>query len=82
MVYMAPLESEGKGAVWTKIYEDGLTNGKWAVDTFIANKGAITIDLPNLKAGDYLIRPEMIGLHEGDRAGGAQFYNGKQPLVS
>ncbi|KAF2846564.1 lytic polysaccharide monooxygenase [Plenodomus tracheiphilus IPT5] len=76
MVYIAPAESKGEGAVWTKIYEDGLSGGKWAVDTFIANKGLITVDLPNLKAGDYLIRPEMIGLHEGNNEGGAQFYNG------
>lgn len=76
MVYIAPAESNGEGAVWTKLYEDGLTNGKWAVDTFIANKGQISITLPDLAAGEYLIRPEMIGLHEGNRQGGAQFYNG------
>ncbi|KAJ4333990.1 hypothetical protein N0V95_009291 [Ascochyta clinopodiicola] len=76
MVYIAPAESDGKGAVWTKLYEDGLTDGKWGVDNFIANKGKITITLPNLTAGEYLIRPEMIGLHEGNNQGGAQFYNG------
>lgn len=76
MVYIAPAESEGKGAVWTKIFEEGLSGGKWAVDNFIANKGAITIDLPNLAPGDYWIRPEVIGLHEAGSEGGAQFYNG------
>ncbi|CAO2650084.1 Nn.00g013760.m01.CDS01 [Neocucurbitaria sp. VM-36] len=76
MVYIAPADSNGEGAVWTKIYEEGLSGGKWGVDNFIANKGAITIDLPNLAAGDYLIRPEIIALHEGNNPGGAQFYNG------
>ena len=76
MVYIAPAESNGEGAVWTKLYEDGLTNGKWAVETFIANKGQITITLPNLAAGEYLIRPEVLALHEGNRQGAAQFYNG------
>ncbi|KAF1950301.1 hypothetical protein CC80DRAFT_427201 [Byssothecium circinans] len=76
MVYIAPAESEGKGAVWQKIYEDGFSGGKWGVDNFIANKGQITITLPNLKAGDYWIRPEMIGLHEATSVGKAQFYNG------
>ncbi|KAF9697811.1 hypothetical protein EKO04_004152 [Ascochyta lentis] len=76
MVYIAPAESDGKGAVWTKLYEDGLTDGKWAIDKFISDKGLITITLPDLAAGDYLIRPEMIGLHEANREGGAQFYNG------
>lgn len=76
MVYMAPAESNGEGAVWTKIFEEGLSGGKWAVETFIENKGLITVDLPNLKAGDYLIRSEIIGLHEAGGQGGAQFYNG------
>jgi len=76
MVYVAKAEGNGVGAVWTKIYEDGLSGGKWAVDKFIANKGLIEITLPDLADGEYLIRPEMIGLHEGNREKGAQFYNG------
>jgi len=76
MVYMAKAEGNGEGAVWTKIYEDGLSGDKWAVDTFIANKGLIEVTLPDLEDGEYLIRPEMIGLHEGNREKGAQFYNG------
>jgi lytic cellulose monooxygenase (C1-hydroxylating) len=76
MVYMAKASTNGEGAVWTKIYEDGLTNGVWAVKKFIDNKGKITVTLPNLEDGEYLIRPEMIGLHEANRAKGAQFYNG------
>jgi cellulase len=76
MVYIAPAESNGEGDVWVKLYEDGLTDGKWGVDNFIANKGKITITLPDLAAGEYLIRPEMIGLHEASTQGAAQFYNG------
>lgn len=76
MVYIAKAEGNGEGAVWTKIYEDGLTGGKWGVDNFIANKGLIEVTLPDLADGEYLIRPEIIGLHEGNRDGGAQFYNG------
>jgi cellulase len=76
MVYIAKADTNGEGAVWTKIYEDGLSGGQWAVDKFIANKGLIEIDLPQLEAGDYLIRPEMIGLHEASAQGKAQFYNG------
>lgn len=77
MVYMAKADSSnGQGAVWTKIYEDGLSGGVWAVDKFITNKGLITITLPNLEAGNYLIRPEIIALHEANNMGKAQFYNG------
>jgi lytic cellulose monooxygenase (C1-hydroxylating) len=43
MVYIAPASSNGEGAVWTKIYEDGLSNGVWAVDKYISNKGLYVI---------------------------------------
>lgn len=76
MVYIAPADSNGEGAVWTKLSEDGLSGGKWAVEDFIANKGQHSVTLPNLAAGEYLIRPEIIALHEGNREGGAQLYNG------
>jgi cellulase len=75
MVYITPASTEGKSG-WVKIYEDGLAGGQWAVDKFYANGGHIDITLPNLKAGDYLLRSEILALHEGNRAGGAQFYNG------
>jgi cellulase len=76
MVYMAKASTNGEGAVWTKVFEEGLNNGVWAIKKFIDNKGKVTITLPNVEDGEYLIRPEMIGLHEGNRAKGAQFYNG------
>jgi cellulase len=76
MVYVAKADTKGQGAVWTKIFEEGLSGGKWAVEKFISNKGQITIKLPNLADGDYLIRPEIIALHEANRQGAAQFYNG------
>ncbi|KAG9386735.1 Glycoside hydrolase family 61 protein [Pyrenophora tritici-repentis] len=76
MVYIAKADSKGEGAVWTKIYEDGLSGGKWGVENFIANKGLIEVSLPNLEPGSYLIRPEVIGLHEAAAEKKAQFYNG------
>jgi cellulase len=76
MVYMAKADTNGEGAVWTKIWEDGFKDGAWGVDRFIDSKGLITVDIPDLEAGEYLIRPELIGLHEANSKGGAQFYNG------
>ncbi|CCX10545.1 Similar to Probable endo-beta-1,4-glucanase D; acc. no. Q0CEU4 [Pyronema omphalodes CBS 100304] len=80
-VYIADAASNGEGAVWTKLYESGLSNGVWAVDTLISNKGKHSLTLPSsLAAGDYLIRAEIIALHEADTnyatnsARGAQFY--------
>ncbi|KAI5797797.1 putative endo-beta-1,4-glucanase D [Geopyxis carbonaria] len=80
-VYIADAATEGKGDVWTKLAEDGLTDGTWAVDTLIANGGKHSLTLPAaLAAGDYLLRAEIIALHESDTdytvnsARGAQFY--------
>lgn len=74
MTYIAPTKSNGAGNVWIKLAEEGLSGGKWAVDNLIANKGKHSITVPDLAAGEYLLRPEIIALHEGDRANGAQFY--------
>ncbi|ORY12047.1 glycosyl hydrolase family 61-domain-containing protein [Clohesyomyces aquaticus] len=74
LTYIAPTKSNGAGEVWVKLAEDGFANGKWAVDTLIANKGKHSITLPDLAAGEYLLRPEIIALHEGNRQGGAQLY--------
>lgn len=69
----------GSSYSWTKLWEDGLTNGKWAVDKLIAGSytgtpGQHDMTLPNLAPGDYILRPEINALHEGNRQGGAQFY--------
>ncbi|EAU32052.1 hypothetical protein ATEG_07790 [Aspergillus terreus NIH2624] len=74
MVYMAPTEKGSAGSGWVKIAEDGYSNGKWAVDTLIANRGKHSITVPDVPAGEYLFRPEIIALHEGNREGGAQLY--------
>jgi cellulase len=81
IVYIAPTASNGAGNVWVKLAESGYNSGTWAVDTLIANKGQHSFTLPSvLAAGNYLIRPEIIALHEADAAynvnpaRGAQFY--------
>ncbi|KAF2849330.1 carbohydrate-binding module family 1 protein [Plenodomus tracheiphilus IPT5] len=76
MVYVA---KAGTSPSWTKIAEDGFDGKTWAVDKLIAGsytgkRGQHTVKLPNLAAGDYFLRPEIIALHEGDRPSGAQFY--------
>ncbi|KAL4786584.1 glycosyl hydrolase family 61-domain-containing protein [Aspergillus varians] len=74
MVYMAPTTSGAAGSGWVKIAEDGYDDGEWATTKLIANKGKHSITVPDVPAGDYLFRPEIIALHEGNREGGAQFY--------
>lgn len=73
-VYVAPGASNGKGNVWVKIASKGLENGKWATDELRANKGQHSFTIPQLAPGDYLVRPEIVALHEGSRQGGAQLY--------
>lgn len=84
ITYIAPYtEGNGASAIWTKIAEDGYDSATklWAVDKLIANKGMQDFVLPaDLAAGRYLIRQEIIALHESDTAfnanpaRGAQFY--------
>ncbi|QRW23894.1 glycoside hydrolase family 61 protein [Rhizoctonia solani] len=68
--------SPGTSAVWFKIDESGLSNGKWAAtDILTENKSIYTFKVPaSLKAGQYLIRHEIIALHSASTQGGAQFY--------
>ncbi|EPE26434.1 hypothetical protein GLAREA_02347 [Glarea lozoyensis ATCC 20868] len=63
------------GLQWFKIGQEGLNNGKWGVDTMIANKGWHYVDVPSCIApGDYLLRIELIALHSAGSNAGAQFY--------
>ncbi|KAL5115347.1 hypothetical protein ACEQ8H_006723 [Pleosporales sp. CAS-2024a] len=63
------------GLQWFKVGHDGLSNGKWAVDTMIANGGWHYFTMPSCVApGDYLMRVELLALHSAGSQGGAQFY--------
>ncbi|CAE6444205.1 unnamed protein product [Rhizoctonia solani] len=68
LVYVAPTASNGAGNVWVKLFQEVYPNNQWAVDKLIANKGHVTITVPDLAAGDYLFRPELVTLHEADTA--------------
>ncbi|KAJ1936771.1 hypothetical protein FBU59_004951 [Linderina macrospora] len=77
LVYMAPMDSRGKGDVWFKIFEDGYDakTKKWCAQKVIDNHGKIDIKLPaDIKAGDYLLRTEIIALHNAADINGAQYY--------
>lgn len=80
ITYIAPYtEGDGSGAIWSKIDEEGYDGTTWAVENLVANSGKKDFALPSsLAAGQYLIRQEIVALHEADglaTAGrGAQFY--------
>ncbi|KAJ2704861.1 hypothetical protein FB645_002894 [Coemansia sp. IMI 203386] len=74
LVYLSPLEANGAGKVWTKIYENGYDSStkKWCVDIIIASGGKLDITIPaDIEHGYYLMRTEVIALHEADRPFGA-----------
>ncbi|KAF8075049.1 glycoside hydrolase family 61 protein [Lyophyllum atratum] len=65
LVYIAPTSSNGQGAVWTKIFQDSYS-GNWGIDRLISSHGQHSVNIPNIPAGDYLIRAELVALHEAD----------------
>ncbi|KAK0625525.1 glycoside hydrolase family 61 protein [Bombardia bombarda] len=65
---------DGKGKVWSKIYQDDVKIGSGMVWPSQGAK-SVSVTLPKcLKNGEYLLRAEHIGLHSAGSAGGAQFY--------
>ncbi|KAF9028681.1 hypothetical protein BDZ89DRAFT_1091986 [Hymenopellis radicata] len=83
ITYMAEAPSDitayepGTDAVWFKIDEAGYENGKWAgTDILTGEQNSIwTVTIPDgLKAGQYLVRHEIIALHSAGTYPGAQFY--------
>lgn len=86
MDYLSPCNGDcanfdKASALWTKIDEVGLLSplpawrGTWAVDTFMQNGDSWTVTIPSsIAPGKYVLRHEIIALHEGQNLGGAQNY--------
>ncbi|KAG8947153.1 hypothetical protein FRC04_011005 [Tulasnella sp. 424] len=80
MAYLAKVDSAltttVTGLQWFKIWEDGFhSDGTWAVDTMITNKGLVNFTIPTcIPSGNYLLRVELIALHGASVYPGAQFY--------
>ncbi|KAJ2007578.1 hypothetical protein H4R26_000715 [Coemansia thaxteri] len=77
LIYMAPLESNGEGFAWFKIYEQGFDAARnmWCTDIVRENHGKLSVTIPTqINNGDYLVRAEIISLHHADLVGGAQFF--------
>ncbi|KZW00645.1 glycoside hydrolase family 61 protein [Exidia glandulosa HHB12029] len=76
-VYVAP-----QGQVWTKIFSQGYTGGQWATDKLIAAHGQHSVIVPDLPAGQYLFRAEIVALHEADVAYANNPVRGAQNYMS
>ncbi|KAJ2402960.1 hypothetical protein GGI23_000325 [Coemansia sp. RSA 2559] len=77
MAYMAPLSSQGAGPVWFKIYEEGydIQAKLWCTDKIINAWGIMNVVVPkNIPDGDYLVRAEVLALHQTVVVGSTQFY--------
>ncbi|KAK2760369.1 hypothetical protein FQN54_002439 [Arachnomyces sp. PD_36] len=79
--YIAPCDGDCSTATagdlkFTKISASGLLGAdNWATDEMMANDFTSSMTLPaNLKAGNYVIRHEIIALHGGGSENGAQNY--------
>ncbi|KAK1968110.1 endoglucanase B [Colletotrichum sublineola] len=67
------------GPGWFKIWDEGYDEStqKWCVDKLIDNKGLLTVELPSgLTAGYYLVRTEVLALHQAVSLKDPQYYVG------
>jgi len=70
-------QTTGIGAGWFKIDELDSVDGKWASQAMIAENYTHEFSLPKgLASGEYLLRSEMLALHNAQLVGGAEFYIG------
>lgn len=71
------LNSNVTGLNWFKIWEDGfdVATQTWGVDRMVAADGLVNFTLPEcIPSGQYLMRHEIIALHQAYDVEGAQFY--------
>ncbi|KAG9110205.1 hypothetical protein FRC07_008222 [Ceratobasidium sp. 392] len=81
-VYIAPASSNGNGNVWVKIYSSKGSGSNWAVSQLIASHGQHTVKIPNIASGQYLLRAEIVALHEADVAYASNPVRGAQNYMS
>ncbi|TGZ78774.1 hypothetical protein EX30DRAFT_334102 [Ascodesmis nigricans] len=80
LVYASPAPDGTKGEKsWLKLFHSAGSGKTWATNELSQNKGLHWIELPQLPPGKYLLRPELIALHNAaikpDRAAPEpQFY--------
>lgn len=84
-VYMKKVDdvtknSTAAGDGWFKIFSEDYdsASSQWCTEKIIANNGHLTVKLPSsLEGGDYLLRSELLALHQADKTqADPQFYVG------
>lgn len=73
-------DNNAAGPGWFKIFEEDYDNstGQWCTSKIMANDGKLSVNMPtDLAGGYYLVRPELLALHEADKTpADPQFYVG------
>ncbi|KAL8738030.1 MAG: hypothetical protein Q9181_001137 [Wetmoreana brouardii] len=73
-------DNNAAGPGWFKIFEEDYDNStaQWCTSKIMANDGKLSVNLPtDLAAGYYLVRPELLALHQADKSPpDPQFYVG------
>ncbi|KAI4119428.1 MAG: hypothetical protein LQ345_000674 [Seirophora villosa] len=76
----AAADDNAAGPGWFKIFEQDYDNStaQWCTSKIMANDGKLSVKLPtDLAGGYYLVRPELLALHEADKnPADPQFYAG------
>ncbi|KAL8942026.1 MAG: hypothetical protein Q9211_001567 [Gyalolechia sp. 1 TL-2023] len=76
----AAADNNAAGPGWFRIFEEDYDNssGQWCTEKLMANDGKLSVNLPtDLAGGYYLVRPELLALHEADKSPpDPQFYVG------
>ena len=83
-VYMKKVDSavndNAVGDGWFNIYKDNYDEAanQWCTEKLIPNNGHLTVTIPSdLEGGYYLVRPELLALHQADKTPpNPQFYVG------
>lgn len=74
------IRDQATGDGWFNIYKDDYDQNakKWCTEKLITNNGLLSVKIPgDLAPGAYLIRPELLALHQADKnPADPQFYVG------
>lgn len=75
-----PVNDTAIGGGWFKIWDEGYdsTSSQWCTEKLIQNNGFLSVNIPtDLVGGYYLVRPELLALHQADKTPpNPQFYVG------
>ncbi|KAJ2777074.1 hypothetical protein H4R18_005334 [Coemansia javaensis] len=77
IMWISPLAANGAGNVWVKIAEQGYNpeTKTWCIDDVNSSGGKWNATIPaELEDGEYLLRGEIIALHQARTPGMVEFY--------